>query len=293
MAVTGTGTQADPYIVHSYSEIKSCIENLNVGTSYGPYYITLANDINCNDYGASFEWHTIGHSNSYAYWYFDLGGHTIKNIKIAQNDTMFTFGHNGNSIIKNGKFLNVFMSGSKGFNKYSGSVYRSSKLQNISVSVNATGIAGNPFYCSFDSCSVYVEGGQSNWSIFDINDDTSPKMQAINTDFLLNNAIGYRLFADTYSNNVVGCRIRGKVTVNSSSTGLAGGTNVFSNCVVDLETNSGYMSGSETSGNTGVINTDKLPSGFSLYGMTAVNSEEIINGDSLRAKGFVVVNVSA
>ena len=44
MAVTGSGTSADPWVVHSYSEIKSTIESM----SDGKKYMVLGNDIDCN-----------------------------------------------------------------------------------------------------------------------------------------------------------------------------------------------------------------------------------------------------
>lgn len=45
-------------------------------------------------------------------------------------------------------------------------------------------------------------------------------------------------------------------------------------------------------GGTGVCNVDKLADGIAAGGnITEVTSQEIINGDALRAKGFVVVNV--
>ena len=44
MAMTGSGTQANPYVVHNYNELKTACNNSNV-------YVELANNIDCNDYG--------------------------------------------------------------------------------------------------------------------------------------------------------------------------------------------------------------------------------------------------
>lgn len=287
MAITGTGTQSDPWIVHSYSEIKSCIGDLD---SSRTYYIKLGNDIDCNSYGTDFKWEVVRVLNDYVKYVFDLDGHTIKNIQIAPNNCMFTFGASAQCIIKNGKILNVFMNGSNGFCNYTGGLYSYSKLQNVNVSANATGALSYPFYCGFDSCAIYVEGGSYDYSVFDIPSSVGAKMK--NTDVLLNNSKGYRLFSDTSTDTVIDCRIRGShdnfITDLSQSS-----QNVFNNCVIDLATNAKYVIDSTGGSCTGVINEDKMPSGFTDNGMTRVTSQEIINGDALRAKGFVVVNVSA
>lgn len=283
MAITGSGTQADPYVVHSYSEIKNVFEN---APSSGSVYCQLANDINCNDYGSSFSWGNIALRYNAASVIFDLNSHIIKNIQITTNQTMFTFGNSATSIIKNGSILNMFMNTSNGFCDYTGGLYSHSKLQNVSISADATGVNSNPFYCGFDSCAVFLEGGSTNYSPFKISNNVSAKME--NTDVLLSNAKGYMLFEDTGSQNITNSRIRGKFTGEQNF--LASDGNLFNNCVVDLEYNKAYLTGSSGT-NTGVINTDKLPSGFNTRGMTSVNSQEIINGAALRAKDFVVVNV--
>lgn len=286
MAITGTGTEQDPWIVHSYNELSEAFQQASLG--YG-VFIKLANDIDCNSYGVDFVWQNLSVLYGTRRVVFDLDNHTIKNVQIAINQPMFTFSHQNQCIVKNGKIRNVFMSGSQGFCKYTGELNTFAKLVNVSFSANATGVTGNPFYCGFDSCAIYIEGGATNWSTISM--PSSVSTTAINTDFLLNNAIGSKLFADVDQNSVQSCRIRGKFTGNS--TDLASGANVYNNCVFDLETNCRYPTASSTGSNTDVINSDKLPAHFAYSGLKAVNSQEIINGDSLRAKGFVVVNVSA
>lgn len=286
MAITGTGTQADPWIFHSYSELQTIFNN--TATFGGTTYSELANDIDCNDYGADFVWNNLSLVDNTRSHVCDLKGHTIKNIQVASNQSMFTFANSAQSVIKNGKILNVFMNGSKGLCNYTSGLYAYSKLVNVSVSANADGILGTAFYCGFDSCAIYLEGGNTSYNPFNIPSSVSAQMK--NTDVLLNNAKGYMLFDGTGSQNIAESRIRGKFT--GSQNYLADSGSLFNNCVVDLEYNARYLTGNGGT-NTGVINTDKLPTGFNTRGMTPVNSQEIINGDSLRTKGFVVVNVSA
>lgn len=288
MAVTGTGTQADPWIFHSYSEWATVFNNtVSQGGDGQTRYCKLANDIDCNDYGASFKWSTLSLQRNNRALVSDLDGHSIKNVIISTNQPMFIFSNDRQSIIKNGKIRNVFMNGSNGFCQYSGPLHTASKLENISFSTNATGALSYPFYCEFDSCAVYLEGGNANLGLFKIPYGSA---QMKNTDVLLKDAVGYWLFEDTSSQNIIDSRIRGKFT--STQNYLADNGSLFNNCVVDLEYNASYLTGNGGT-NTGVINTDKLRAGFNTRGMTSVNSQEIINGDSLRAKGFVVVNVSA
>ena len=59
MAITGSGTQADPYLVHSYDELKTATTDRTYIPNFGKSWIALDADIDCNDYGADFEWETI------------------------------------------------------------------------------------------------------------------------------------------------------------------------------------------------------------------------------------------
>ena len=46
MAYTGTGTEADPFVVSTYSDLKYVTDN---NGSYGYYWVKIADDINCAD----------------------------------------------------------------------------------------------------------------------------------------------------------------------------------------------------------------------------------------------------
>lgn len=280
MAITGSGTEQDPYIVHDYTELRTACNNINV-------FVELANSIDCNDYGEDFEWQTVelgGGSD------LDLKTHTIKNFKVADDNYAF---HCGNwSKIHNGKILNVYLARSYGFSARWNSVEtRWAYLENLSISINTGGGLNNiEVFDSFamNACAIYIEGDVNTHLIYVYNADGA---EITNTDFLLDidSNTGSCSIFDGYNRRVKNCRIRGRFNITNAQTNrtlyLNGG---FYLCVIDLTTNAG---GASSDSSTGIINTDKTPSGFTTSGMTAVDSTEIISGAALRAKGFDVINV--
>lgn len=284
MAVTGTGTQADPYIAQNYTDLQEAYHFLS--TYGGTKYLELANNIDCNDYGSGFTWSTLSVGTTNNAMIFDLKGHSIKNVSLASGNAMFTFGGNSQSIVKNGKILNVFMSNAKGFNDYVGGKYTCGKLQNLSISANITGSTENVFDVAMNSCALYAEGSTSNRIIIS---QKNISQECVNSDILLAIDSCSNIFGGLSENVVSNCRIRGEATI--TGTALSNMYPSFENCVFDLETNAVYISDYGSGSASGVINTDKYHG--RLEGLTGVTSAEIINGDSLRAKGFVVVNVSA
>lgn len=168
MAITGTGTELDPYIVHSYDEMKTACEYENYDSStstYGTNYVKLANDIDCNDYGSAWEWETIeiasrnetGYHSPRHYGELDLDGHTIKNVYIKVGNTYSLFNgttesnvHKG--VVKNGKILNVFINASK---------YHANRVKFVDISFSGNHAAITEsfvFYgCGFYNCAIYLE----------------------------------------------------------------------------------------------------------------------------------------
>ena len=280
MAITGTGTSADPWIVHSYSEIKTAIGGASYGGNKGSekFYVTLANDIDCNDYDVSFEWETVGvyvNNNNYV---FDLDGHTIKNFKVKSGNQVFQFGGGQPSTIKNGKILNVFLGGSKGFvSDTTGGVYYYSQLVDLSISVNTgTGITTDQvFCCGIKRCAIYAEGKMNNKDLVYIRNEISGTMED----------------SDVISRS----RFRG---VASPCSGDALFKSAMSSCVIDVETDAHYSCyNTYTVNSSTVINKSKTPNMTYFQGMIQATSDvvgsRITVGDDLRSLGFEVVNVSA
>lgn len=283
--MTGDGSQEHPYVVHNYDELKTACNNSNV-------YVELANNIDCNDYGEDFEWQTItlgGGSD------LDLKTFTIKNFKVADNN--YVFHSNNYSKIHNGKILNAFLARSYGFSaQWNSTESRWAYLENLSISINTGGglNSSEEVFSSFamNACAIYIEGGVSSHLIYPYNADGA---EITNTDFLLdidNNAGANTNMCSIftgYNKRVKNCRIRGRFNItNTQAIRRLYNSGGFYLCVIDLTTNAGSVSGDAS---TGIINTDKTPSGFSTDGMTAVDSTEIISGAALRAKNFDVINV--
>lgn len=282
MAITGSGTQADPYVVHNYTELKTACNNSNV-------YVELGNNINCNDYGEDFEWQTVTLGGSSD---LNLKTYTIKNFKVKDNN--YVFHANNWSKIHNGKILNVYLAHSYGgFSAHWNSTEsRWANLENLSISINTGGgLNGSEVFECFamNACAIYIEGDVNSHLIqlYDANE-----FEITNTDFLLDidsNNNECSIFTG-YGLRVKNCRIRGRFNITNAPTTYRklynnGG---FYLCVIDLTTNATSVSSNSS---TGIINTDKTPSDFSTSGMTAVDSTEIINGAALRAKNFDVINV--
>ena len=300
MAITGNGTEQDPYIVHDYTELASACETYP--TSGSTVYVKLNNDIDCNTYGESFEWTTINLGKDYDHvGILDLDGYTIQNIMIKTGNSLFK-GFVG-SILKNGNLLNIFNnSGSHVFDAVSKSSGKYWTIQGISLSTNLSSMANDAFsHVKFVNSAIYFEtpnllgrvwegyGYQSGF----VNCDVKFKITKRNGDIIL--------FYDTSTNYSTfdNCRIEGELGGLGDGTNnnvfFKQGTKGFVNCVVDItaQTTSGYSFFND--GNTGVINKDNFSIDSShsyadAYGLTAVSSTEIINGDALRAAGFVVVN---
>lgn len=284
MAITGTGTQADPYIVHSYTELKTACNNNGV-------FVELANDIDCNSYGEDFEWDRVNVGTGTD---FNLKGHTIKNFKVKENT--YGFRLYDDTLVHNGKILNVYLSGSSGF-ATRGSNYGT--FENISISINSSsGLSSNQMFdcVKINACAIYIEGKSADNGdacIFKTIGDNTRGI--LNSDILLNcpnNTSGSLLLSSSSGMEAFkNSRVRGVFnSTNENYNALIRNSNA-KNCVFDLQTNINIFCG-YNSNNTGVINTDKVPSGFSTNGMTAVTSQEIINGNALRAKGFDVINVT-
>jgi hypothetical protein len=309
MAITGTGIAGDPYLVHNYSEIKEACARIPQNGNM--IYVSLMNDIDCNSYGNGWEWETVTLGVNVNYGAnFNLNGHTIKNVMIKRGNSLFKgFCFNNRSILKNGKILNVFGNNHKNIfehgNNSNGTYWL---IQDISLSIDNTSGTDAAFcYTKFENCAIYFITNNllSNLSI-----SYGSNYQYKNCDcyFEIKNRT-YTLFYDAgYNNNTFdNCRVIAKVkglgNGMNNDVFFRQGTAGFTNCVVDI---TGYTASDGysffNSGCTGVLNKEHFGIGdsqesathdySSLYGLTAVTTEEMETGNSLREKGFVVVNVS-
>ena len=93
-AMTGSGSQTDPYIVSTAADLSSVATGVNSGLYSGKYF-KLANDIELSG-----SWTPIGTDIWYFRGYFDGNGHKITGLYInSSSDYQGLFGNVGNAII--------------------------------------------------------------------------------------------------------------------------------------------------------------------------------------------------
>lgn len=293
MAITGSGTAADPYIVHSYTEIHTVLDRAGSSGYYFNPFLKLANDINCNDYGSGFTFNTFKSGNINYPFNFDLDGHTIKNISVGAGKYLFQ--GNGNSVIKNGKLLNTYATGCN-------EIIDSCKLEDISMSISAMNLVNGVFACRvgggtsvtlLNRCSIYVENLTKTlidtWGFTAAIYLTESDIYVKAGDIVTGGGGGGSLI--TTMNKATNCRFRGSADSVCNSSAIVG---QLDTCVVDLSipfsSASKYLF-TNVSGAT-VYNKDTIGISGQNVGI-GCTTEQIKNGDSLRAKGFPVVNVSA
>lgn len=293
MAITGTGTEQDPWIVHSYTELKYVYDNVQDTT---PRFAKLANDINCNDYGADFEWETISVTWSNRNIDLDLNGKAIKNVKVKTGNNFFK----GNSFCKihDGKILNVFLSNAKQLTDTMDGA-NSATFKNVSFSVNATGNTAEVFYyVVLDSCSVYGENLKQHGSFF-------RNVTATNSDFKV------KIADQNYSLVFTDCAFTGCRFKECGVGGACPNVNIypygdvriftygqsFANCVVDIDftgvtiapTDGNVFRGFDTASQTTVINKSKwIPNLTPPASWQFCTDSEIKSGSYLNGSGFVV-----
>ena len=327
MAVTGSGTQADPWIVHSYDEFMSTKNVSADGTYYVKFFDTPNQTIDCNTYGSEFKWHQY-ETNFSGTWYIDLNGCTIKNFLIADGETMFPGYYaqwigNRYFYISNGSFRNVFLGSAT--SKFCVNYVH---FQDVSISFNFAGTTVTPFDgdgdVTFDNCAMYLVGSTLQAPVI-------KRATLTDTDIELHigNLNGNIPFSGNDWNNcstLQDCRIQGKLGGNVHNSNYEGCGTVlgiptentnsdyqlcqYINCVVDLDltdttfTERGYGSpykviaaSGSTYMNTNVICNSHYPSTGEASGLryptdwNYMDHEHIRNGAYLNNQGFTVVEV--
>lgn len=295
MAVTGRGTQDDPYIVHDYYELRDTFpkQAKNEQGEYmgytNPCYIELVSDINGNDYGVEFEWEGLytpsGYYEEASHTYLNLKGHTIKNI-IIKTGQWFAYQNRGGITISNGKILNVFGSGAAG-------LLNINYLNHVSVGANLTGANSNNTYLTIrkmDVCSVYFICKSTIRQFFT---SGSRDLNIKNSDFYIDVYFWDLAFTNV---GIDGCRFRGKITNKSGSNKSCNYNFTTKNSVYDLEwvneEGSAALFGSSNTSfdSSNVINTDKGTA--ANLSPIQVTTEQLADADYLTDRGFLVVDIS-
>ena len=282
---TGDGTEAHPWEVHNYEEIKWACEDAEAiptgqTATSGYVYINLVNDIDCQEYDVDFTWSiTCLHS-----IYLDLCQHTIETFYITGSGYMFRSNVNsGDYYIGNGKILNVYGywdGGSMGVFMFITSNNHAVLIENISFSIDMSKLStiyymnniGVTLY-TIKNCSFWIQGDRREATVYR---DLLPFSGMVSCcDFYLNDVktinsgivTGYSASQTTVLTN---CRFQGNYSEKITSTG--GAQYLFSNailrnCVFDLGINRdststgtsalGFVNNVSTS-NTGIYNSEKI-----------------------------------
>lgn len=303
MAITGQGTQEDPWIVHNYEEIKSAYLKTN-GVS--KLYIKLENDIDCNDYGDTWEWETISPYTSSCDYTFDLNGRTIKNIMIKSGNTLFNC-NSKRDVIHNGKILNVFNNDGKGAISGNGST-----LKDISMSVNGTGLTSYAFDSTFfENCAIYFKSSKLLNHIFYLGNYSAGETHLKNCDVYvdINNLNGIDVASSVNSCIFDNVRIRGKVMGfpcehrklwSVPQRYLFGGNVEADGCVIEVDTKDTGLTGSINDGvlvgvfqtiRNSIINKEIMSSTYTNTGNYNCTTAQMRDADYLNSIGFTVVKV--
>lgn len=330
MAITGTGTQGDPFVVHSYSEFISLSGHASVADN--SLYIQFFEDenpnqvIDCNAYGSEFKWRQFGvtpQSGTYTI-YINLNGCTIKNLIIYGGESMFKgeyFPYNGNGgkiVVSNGSLLNIFMGSAT-----SAIATSNVEFHDVSISLNMMGSTVPMFNNNqeisdsllMDNCSLYLVASTLSTyifnqitmidtdielHIFDLNDKpifegtfSDATHQTKITDCRIQGKIGGRAFYNAYTNGYVA------LGALSSNNMYANNAAIFTNCVIDVDFTDSeidyilYTTDGGESVGTNVICKDHIPLNYNPpSSWNYMTHSQIRDGDYLNSKGFTVVEVA-
>lgn len=320
MAVTGSGTQADPFIVHNYTDFMSLSNHVAVEDS--SVYIQFFDDehpnqtIDCNTYGSEFKWgQFVGKADVTTY--INLNGCTIKNFLIDSDCTMFyAVGfndtmprwHAAKIEVSNGSIRNVFMASAS-----SKLIYGEVTLRDISISMNVAGTTEIPISgvsgrsCYMDNCALYLVCSTLSTGIM-----KSATVSDTDIELHIGNQNSKNMFPLC---SFTDCRIQGKVSGNvryiegdyeccvlgvlSSNYGDSNLTQ-WVNCVIDLDISDMVTSKGNipiiysysTGINTNVICKSHYPTGKTAPpNWNYMDHEHIRNGTYLNDQGFTVVEV--
>lgn len=283
MAITGTGTQADPWIVHNYDEIKDVFQN-KVTSDY--LYAKLANDIDCNDYGDSWEWETIKVRASWNFE-FDLNGHTIKNVMIKSGNSLF-HGVTNLNVIRNGKILNVFNNAGKSIIYGDGLI-----LKDVSMSINGTGLTGKAFnYTTLENCAIYFKSSKLNDYFYYHNASNTESVKNSDFYFEINDVNRRMLFNNNTPKSLINnCRFSGKIGGEKD----AGWLHYYSinNSVIEIDTteSTGSLYVTFNSSKGTIINAEICSLDSATLDLIYCTTAQMRDADYLNSIGFTVVKV--
>lgn len=310
MSVTGTGTQADPYLVSTVQDIDMAFQMCRSKGSAGTYYVKLTANID----GQWSEWplDVDYHSDSDRMIEFDLDGHYIRGFKSP--DRMFAM---AKDTFRNGQIYNIFReSGSTSylmskikFNRMSVSAYLKESKSEILTECEYKQTAVWLKVEDYNAQSGYQYHPLLTFSGYSASDQDGP-YQLNETDMMflidrVNTPVCNILQANSPTSPIIGenCRIQGEITditpaAITSYPAIMTSDVAVENSVVNIELPdyTGTVSSSPTTiigtGTTGVINSDLIhdadDADYSMLNLIDVTDTQMHNADDLTDLGFEV-----
>lgn len=278
MAITGTGTQADPFVVTTYAELVEKAAESGV-------YIKVGNDINITD----------------EYPDGDMPPLVVKSIidgdnKIISNwYAIYTNNYNNvisvysSGVIRNLNLQNIYAMpySSRGFVANADSNTSSYCFENCNISgVILSGSFFDGYYCKYlmKNCSVNLLF--KNTAKFISIDQAYMKDAEINNCYvkLKSESNTYLFYSSASSASNLG---RGSYyEIDQAAFGISSSF-IFSNCVFDITTNSTFTFNiNDSSASPSIINTTKAPNCTPQNKLLGVTAENWLNTEYLASIGF-------
>lgn len=310
MSVTGTGAQADPYLVSTVQDIDMAFQMCRSKGSAGTYFVKLTANID----GQWSEWplDVDYHSDSDRMIEFDLDGHYIRGFKSP--DRMFAM---AKDTFRNGQIYNIFReSGSTSylmskikFNRMSVSAYLKESKSEILTECEYKQTAVWLKVEDYNAQSGYQYHPLLTFSGYSASDQDGPYQLGENDMMFLidrvNTPVCVLLQANSPTSPIIGenCRIQGEITditpaAITSYPAIMTSDVAVENSVVNIELPdyTGTVSSSPTTiigtGTTGVINSDLIhdadDADYSMLNLIDVTDAQMHNADDLTDLGFEV-----
>lgn len=275
MALTGTGVQTDPYVIHDYNELREAAAK--TARSGPTIYLMLGNDIDCSVNGPDWQWETLVLNGSFE---FNLNGFAIKNVTLKKGNNFIQATDNTNSRIYNGKILNIYTSEGAKMIIYGN---RYLKVENLSMSICWSKANETCFNSvTFKNCAIYIKADKPSGHGFFYDSSLSYSDWYVEIDGL----DGCPIIGDSCP--VSECRIRG--TIKGSIPQYIFKSNVTDSVIEltppDLSGEASYLFTSSVAGT--VMNNELLPN---TSGCIKATTAQIRDGAWLNANGFEVVEV--
>ena len=121
--LTGSGTESEPYLISTQSDLETFAKDVNSGISYKGQFIKLTDNIKC-DYDENNQWTPIGNYDNRFQGTFDGNGKTISGLYFDNSDQNYVglFGYNEGTI-KNVGVVDSYFNGYKSIGGVCGDNY--------------------------------------------------------------------------------------------------------------------------------------------------------------------------